>query len=148
MKKTLLAVLVLVLGLSSSSCLIVDGSSDAPFDFNGVWSFALNGCQGQVANLTITQRGTSFVMVSEGPFETLVWLGSCDPWAGTFSATASGAWGTWTFSGGATGPDAMSGAYDYLEYRVGQCGGSFGAQRIAYRGVEAPPGPALQRHAP
>lgn len=148
MKKSLLAALVLVLGLTGSSCLIVDGSSEAPFDFNGVWSFALTGCQGQIANATITQRGADFVMVSAGPSETVVWLGTCDPWAGTFTATAAGTWGTWTFSGSATDWDAMAGSYAYLEYRAGECGGSFSARRIGYRAAEAPSGPGLERLAP
>jgi len=144
MKKTLLAALVLVIGLAGSSCLIVDNTGDPVYDFNGVWSFALTGCQGQVGNITISQSGSNFLMVSND----LGWSGSCDPYAATFSARADGAWGFWTFQGGATGPDTLAGSYHYLEYRVGECAGTFSAQRIAYREAEAPAGRAIERLAP
>jgi len=143
MKRTLLAALVLLVALSGSSCLIVDDTSGGPFDFNGVWSFALTNpyCQGQIGDITISQSGTNFLMVSSD----LGWVGTCDPWAGTFSAQAAGAWGTWTFQGNATGPDSIGGGYLYVEYRTGQCSGTFSAQRIAYREADAPAGRAIER---
>jgi hypothetical protein len=141
MKKRLLAVLVLLVALSGASCLVVDGSTDPAFDFNGVWSFALTGCQGQVGNITISQSGSNLLMVSND----LGWAGTCDPYSGTFAARAEGGWGYWTFQGGATGQDTLSGSYRYVEYRAGECTGSFTAQRISYREAGNPGGEPIGR---
>ena len=142
MKRMVQVSLLLVLLLGLAGCIwITDDSGDSGYNFNGDWSFALTNCQRQAAVVEIFQNGTDFNMVSGG----YSWFGGCDPFAATFSARTDGPWGFWTFTGGANGPDTMAGTYVYVEYRSGECTGTFTATRIGYRAADVPPGPGLIR---
>jgi hypothetical protein len=143
MRKAFLPILIALALFALPGCVIVDdqGHVEEGYDFNGVWSFAMTGCQRQVGNATIAQSGYNFVMTSTD----LGWTGSCDPFAATFTATAEGAWGFWTFHGAATGPDTMAGTYLYVERGYGECTGTFEAVRIAYRAADTAPGAPLAR---
>jgi hypothetical protein len=140
MKKVLqVSLLFLVLGLAG--CILVSDDHDDPgYDFNGIWRFALTGCQSQFADAEIFQSGTDFTMVSNYRFD-----GICDPYTGDFHARADEPWGYWEFWGRATGSDTLAGTYAYGEYRVGECTGSFSATRIGYRAAGALPGQGLSR---
>lgn len=143
MERFLRVTLVLVLLLGLGGCVVVtrEDSGTPAFDFNGIWSVSMTGCQFNSGNAQIFQTGSSFTMTSGD----LTWYGDCDPFNATFTATASGRWGSWTLNGGATDVDTLAGTYLYSEVRAGDCTGSFVAQRIAYRGATAPAGPALTR---
>ncbi len=133
--------LALLVPLLLGGCIIWDPIDDVGgFDFNGIWSLALTGCQSQAANAEIWQDGPSLTMVS-GPYQ---FVGSCDPHNATFQARTDGYWGFWTFAGGATGSNTMTGTYVYADYR-GECTGHFTANRIAFRGADPSPGPSLER---
>lgn len=134
------ALVVLLLGLGG--CIIVaEDPGDPAYDFNGIWSVAMTGCQFNTGNAEIFQDGSSFTMVSGD----LAWYGSCDPYQAVFTAEASGRGFSWTINGGAIGDDTLSGTYLYREVRAGECTGSFTATRIAYRGAGLPAGAALKR---
>lgn len=136
--------LALLLPLLLGGCIIWDPHNGADeFDFNGIWSLALTGCQAQTANAEIWQDGTAFTMYS-GPYQ---FFGNCDPFAATFAARAEGPWGYWDFAGGASDSNTLSGTYLYADFR-GECTGTFTANRIAFRGADLPAGPALERKQP
>jgi len=138
--KRVLRVSLLLLLVGLSGCLFVSDDDDPGFDFNGIWRFALTGCQSQFADAEIIQSGSSFTMISGYRFD-----GLCDPYAGEFAARTEGPWGFWAFSGGATGPDELAGTYLYGEYGVGECAGTFSALRIGYRSAGVVPGQVLTR---
>jgi len=141
--KRLLLVALIVLTMGLGGCIFVtdDGGGVPAFDFNGIWSMSLTGCQAQQANAEIVQVGTSFTMFSRFRFD-----GVCDPFAATFEARTDGPWGFWTFAGGATGPDTLSGTYLYAEFLTGECTGTFHMSRIGFRGADAAPGEGLVRN--
>ena len=139
--KRLLQLTLVVLLLGLAGCLFVSDDHDDPgYDFNGIWRFALTGCQSQFADAEIFQDGPNFTIVSSYRFD-----GVCDPYTGDFSARTDPPWGYWVFSGSATGPDTLAGVYVYGEYGIGECGGTFNATRIGYRAAGAAPGQGLSR---
>jgi len=139
--KRVLQVVLLLLVTGLAGCIIdSDDHHDPGYDFNGIWQFALTGCQSQFADAEIFQSGTIFTMVSNYRFD-----GFCDPYTADFSARTDGPWGYWVFAGSATGPDTMAGTYVYGEYRRGECSGTFSAVRVGYRAAGAVPGQGLNR---
>ena len=138
--KRVLRVSLLLLLVGLSGCLFVSDDDDPGFDFNGIWRFALTGCQSQFADAEIFQNGASLTIVSNYRFD-----GVCDPYTGDFSARTDPPWGYWVFSGSATGPDTLGGVYVYGEYGIGECSGTFDATRIGYRAAGAAPGQGLSR---
>lgn len=128
MRRVLLVALALF-AVSLPGCIIIDdGDLAGGFDFNGEWVLAMTGCQAQTGNVVIRQSGSSIAMRTNA----LEWTGTCDPRLGTFTVTASGGWGSWTFQGSATSADTMRGSYLYVEYRRGECTGTFDASRVAF----------------
>jgi hypothetical protein len=139
MKRTVLAVLVLLLAGLAGCVFESDDSYDPGFDFNGIWRFALTGCQSQFADSEIVQSGPNLTMFSTYRFD-----GLCDPYSGEFDIRTDQPWGFWAFSGRVTGPETLAGTYFYADRR-GECAGTFSAVRIEYRAADVPAGAGLSR---
>ncbi len=114
MKKLILVVLACALLASCSSSNNNSGSSGGGFNFDGTWSFRWDA-NGGTATLIVQQDGTS-IRLYQPSQPSVVWLGTCDSDAGTFTAKYDVSTGYGEYVGQTASGDTMTGYYHVYYY--------------------------------